>query len=124
MDGDTATVGISDFAQNAVGEVVYVEAPEEGADFEQGDVCASVESVKAVSSVYAPVGGTVTAINEDLENDASLVNSGAETEGWMFKVLDCCLPVPPVVAVLGLRPRLCPCAWAFLVFLALHVLFC
>ena len=64
-----------------------MEPPEAGAAFEQGDVCASVESVKAVSSIYAPITGTVTDTNDEVTNDSSLINSAAESEGWMFKVL-------------------------------------
>lgn len=86
VEGDTGTVGITDFAQNALGDVVFVELPEVGATFAKGDEAAVVESVKAASEIYMPVTGEVVAINEALEADPSLVNSSAEDGGWFFKV--------------------------------------
>ncbi len=86
IDGKTGTVGITDYAQKALGDIVFVEVPEIGADFARGDEIAVVESVKAASEIYAPVGGTVTAVNEALEEDPAMVNSHAESDGWFYKV--------------------------------------
>ena len=86
-EGDgTAVVGISDHAQNALGDMVYIEVPEPGLSYEQGDACAVVESVKAASDVYAPVSGEIVAANEALEDAPELVNSDPYGEGWLFKV--------------------------------------
>jgi len=86
VDGDMATVGITDYAQNALGDVVFVELPAVGAGFSKGDEMAVVESVKAASEVYAPVAGEIADINEALEGDPALVNSAAETDGWFVKL--------------------------------------
>jgi len=86
IDGETGAVGITDYAQKALGDIVFVEVPEIGADFAKGDEIAVVESVKAASEIYAPVGGTVTAVNEALEEDPAIVNSHAESDGWFYKV--------------------------------------
>ncbi len=86
VDGDTATVGITDYAQNALGDIVYVELPEDGADFEKGDDMCVVESVKAASDVYAPITGAVTAINDALEDTPGLVNSDPIGDGWFVKM--------------------------------------
>jgi glycine cleavage system H protein len=86
LDGDLATVGISDYAQEQLGELVFVELPEIGRQVSQGGSMAVVESVKAASDVYAPVGGEVVEINSDLENDPGLVNRSAEEEGWFCKL--------------------------------------
>jgi glycine cleavage system H protein len=86
LDGDLATVGISDYAQGQLGELVFVELPEIGRQVSQGGSMAVVESVKAASDVYAPVGGEVVEINSDLENDPGLVNRSAEEEGWFCKL--------------------------------------
>ena len=86
LDGDIATVGISTHAAKQLGDIVFVELPETGAEFEKGDDAAVVESVKAASEVYAPVSGTITAVNEALEDAPETVNSDAEGEGWFFKV--------------------------------------
>ena len=82
----TAVVGISDHAQSALGDMVYVEAPEPGLSYEQGDACAVVESVKAASDVYAPVSGEIIEANGALEDTPELVNSDPYGEGWLFKV--------------------------------------
>jgi glycine cleavage system H protein len=79
-------VGITAFAAEQLGDVTYVELPEVGAEFNQGDAAGAVESVKAASDVYAPVGGRVTAINEDLETQPELVNQGPYDKGWFFKL--------------------------------------
>lgn len=81
-----ATIGITDFAQSALGDVVFVDLPEVGTSFAAGDSFGSVESVKAASSVYAPVSLTVTAVNTTLQADNALINSSAEQDGWMIKV--------------------------------------
>lgn len=86
LDGDVATVGISDHAQGQLGDVVFVELPEVGKSVARGDAMATVESVKAASELYAPVGGEVVEINEALSDDPALVNSGAESEGWFVKL--------------------------------------
>ena len=86
LDGDLATVGISEYAQEQLGELVFVELPEIGRQVSQGGSLAVVESVKAASDVYAPVGGEVVEINGDLENDPGLVNRSAEDEGWFCKL--------------------------------------
>jgi len=86
VDGDSATVGITDYAQNALGDVVFVEVPAAGKTLSKGDEAAVVESVKAASEVYAPVSGTVTEGNAAIEETPDLVNSDAEGEGWFFKL--------------------------------------
>ena len=86
LDGDLATVGISDYAQEQLGELVFVELPEIGRQVSQGGSLAVVESVKAASDVYAPVGGEVVETNGDLENDPGLVNRSAEGDGWFCKL--------------------------------------
>ena len=86
VDGDTATVGITDYAQSQLGDIVFVEVPDEGAVLTKGQEAAVVESVKAASDVYAPIGGTVVSGNQNLEEDPALVNSNAEGEGWFFKL--------------------------------------
>ena len=86
VDGDTATVGISDHAQAALGDIVFAEVPEPGTSLAKGDDAAVVESVKAASDVYAPVGGEVTEGNSALADDPSLINRDAEGEGWFFKL--------------------------------------
>ncbi|HEX8193021.1 MAG TPA: glycine cleavage system protein GcvH [Allosphingosinicella sp.] len=86
VEGDTATVGITNFAQEQLGDVVFVELPEAGRQVEQGGEAAVVESVKAASDVYAPVSGEVVEANQALVDDSSLVNSDPEGEGWFFRV--------------------------------------
>ena len=86
VDGDAATIGITDYAQGQLGDVVFVELPEAGASFAKGDEAAVVESVKAASDVYSPVSGTVTQGNPALEDDPALVNSAPEGDGWFFKL--------------------------------------
>jgi glycine cleavage system H protein len=86
VEGDRGTVGISDHAQAALGDIVFAEVPEAGRAFAKGDEAAVVESVKAASDVYAPVGGTVTEANVALGDDPALVNRDAEGEGWFFKL--------------------------------------
>lgn len=86
VEGDSATVGVTDFAQGALGDVVFVEVPAAGKVLKQGDEAAVVESVKAASEVYAPVSGTVTEGNQAIEATPDLVNTDPEGEGWFFKL--------------------------------------
>lgn len=86
VDGSTATVGITDYAQGQLGDVVFVELPTAGAVVAAGKEAAVVESVKAASEVYAPVSGTVVEANAALEATPDLVNSSPEGEGWFFKL--------------------------------------
>jgi len=86
VDGDDATVGITDFAQGQLGDVVFVEVPQAGRSLSKGGEAATVESVKAASEVYAPVSGTVIEGNQALEDDPALVNTDPEGEGWFFKL--------------------------------------
>ncbi|KKJ77757.1 glycine cleavage system protein H [Kiloniella litopenaei] len=85
VDGDVGTVGITEFAQEQLGDVVFVEVPDEGKDLEKGDEAAVVESVKAASEVYAICDGEVIAGNEALADEPSLVNSDPMGEGWFYK---------------------------------------
>ncbi|WP_113907996.1 glycine cleavage system protein GcvH [Aliidiomarina celeris] len=86
-EGDgTYTVGITEHAQELLGDMVFVELPEVGDNVAAGDDCAVAESVKAASDIYAPVGGEVVAINEDLEDSPELVNSDPYGDGWLFKI--------------------------------------
>lgn len=86
MDDDIGTVGISDFAQQALGDVVFVELPAAGKQLSKGAEAAVVESVKAASEVYAPVSGEVVEINPALDGDSSLVNSDPTGKGWFFRI--------------------------------------
>ncbi len=86
VEGNVATVGITDYAQSQLGDVVFVENPPVGAPLAQGKEAAVVESVKAASEVYAPITGEVTEVNPDLEGDPSLVNTAPEASGWFFKM--------------------------------------
>jgi glycine cleavage system H protein len=86
VEGDSATVGITDFAQGQLGDIVFVELPEAGREVSKGGEAAVVESVKAASDVYAPVSGEVTEANQALSDDPSLVNSDPEGEGWFFRL--------------------------------------
>jgi len=86
VDGDTATCGISDYAQEQLGDIVYVELPEVGKALAARDEIAVVESVKAASEVYAPASGTVAEVNEALADDPTLVNQDATGGGWFLKL--------------------------------------
>ena len=86
IEGDVATVGISDHAQELLGDLVYVELPEVGSAISAGDSVGVVESVKAASDMYAPVTGEVVEINEDLENSPERINTDPYGDGWMYKV--------------------------------------
>ncbi len=83
-DGDKATVGVTDYAQHELGDVVFVDLPAAGKELKKGDPAANIESVKAVSDVYAPVAGTITAVNAKLGANPELVNQDPFGEGWIF----------------------------------------
>lgn len=86
MNGDVATVGITPYAQEKLGDLVFVELPQIGAKLDKGAIAATVESVKAASEVYAPVGGEVVEVNEALVNEPGLVNTEPTGKGWMLKM--------------------------------------
>jgi glycine cleavage system H protein len=86
LDGDTAVVGITPYAQGQLGDIVFVELPAVGKVVKQGDEVAVVESVKAASEIYAPASGTVTAVNDGLTASPGLVNEDPENQGWMFRL--------------------------------------
>ena len=86
LDGDIATVGISDYAQEQLGDLVFVDLPEKGKALTKGDTAVVVESVKAASDVYAPCDGEITEVNEALSSDPALVNSAATGDGWLWKM--------------------------------------
>ncbi len=86
VEGDTATVGITDHAQGQLGDIVFAEAPEAGKTLDKGGEAAVVESVKAASDVYAPVSGEVLEANPTIADDPSVINSDPEGEGWFFKL--------------------------------------
>ncbi len=86
LDGDAATVGISDHAQKEITDVVFIEPPKVGRTVKQGEACCVVESVKAAFDIYAPVSGTITAVNADAVKDPALVNAEAFGKGWLFKL--------------------------------------
>lgn len=86
LDGETATVGITDYAQQALGDVVFVELPQPGTSFASGSQAAVVESVKAASEVYAPVSGEIVAVNDTLEGEPGAVNEDPQGRGWFFRM--------------------------------------
>ena len=86
MEGDTATIGITDHAQNALGDVVFVDLPEIGREVASGEACAVVESVKAASDVYAPIAGRIVEVNSALGENPGLINREPSGEGWFFKI--------------------------------------
>jgi glycine cleavage system H protein len=86
MEGDTATIGITDHAQDELGDVVFVELPDEGANFDAGESFGTVESVKAVSDLYTPVGGEVVEVNTALEDAPENINEDPYGEGWIVKL--------------------------------------
>jgi glycine cleavage system H protein len=85
-EGDTATIGITDYAQDELGDIVFVELPEEGANFDAGDSFGTVESVKAVSDIYTPVGGEVVEVNEALNDTPEKINEDPYGDGWIIKL--------------------------------------
>ncbi len=86
IDGDEITYGITDYAQDELGDIVYVELPMEGEEVEKGDVIGVVESVKTVSDLYAPVSGTISAVNSMLEGEPEQINEDPFGEGWIIKI--------------------------------------
>lgn len=86
VDENIVTIGITEFAQDALGEIVYVELPEEGAKVSQGETFGVVESVKAVSDLYAPVSGTVIEVNTTLTDDPTVLNDDPVNEGWLMRI--------------------------------------
>ncbi len=86
VDGDEALMGLSEYAQHELGDIVFVELPEEGTTVAAGDVLATVESVKSVSEVYSPVSGEIVEINGDLEDSPDLINTDAYGDGWLIKL--------------------------------------
>ncbi|MBZ0305694.1 MAG: glycine cleavage system protein GcvH [Anaerolineae bacterium] len=86
LEGDIATIGLSDYAQNALNDIVYIELPGVGDNLDAGGAIGSVESVKAASDIYSMVGGEVTAVNEKLESAPELINSDPYGEGWIVKL--------------------------------------
>ncbi len=86
VEGDVATIGITDYAQEALGDVVFVELPNEGDEFEASDPFGSVESVKAVSELFTPVSGEIVGINEELNDTPEAVNNESYTNGWMIRI--------------------------------------
>jgi glycine cleavage system H protein len=86
LEGQAGTVGITPYAQEQLGDVVFVELPSVGKVVKKGDEVAVVESVKAASEIYAPVSGTITAVNEALSGTPGLINTDPEGEGWLFKL--------------------------------------
>jgi glycine cleavage system H protein len=86
IEGDVATIGVTDFAANELGDVVFVELPEPGSEFSQGDTVGTIESVKAVADLYLPVSGEITEVNDAVVDSPELVNSDPMDEGWMIKV--------------------------------------
>lgn len=86
VEGDIATIGVTDHAASELGDIVYVDLPDTGSEFSAGDSVGSIESVKAVADLYLPVSGEVVEINESLDGDPGLVNSSPLDDGWMIKV--------------------------------------
>ena len=86
VEGDTGTVGITDYAQGQLGDITFVELPDAGSSVKKGDAPCVVDSVKAASDVYAPVSGTVTEANAELEGEPELVNTQPESGGWLFRL--------------------------------------
>lgn len=85
-DGDEMTVGITDFAQDQLGDIVFVSLPTPGTHFQAGDVCMFVESVKSASDIHMPVSGTIISINDELEDSPELINQDAFGDGWLFSL--------------------------------------
>ena len=85
-EGDTFKIGITDYAQDQLGDIVFVELPEVDSDFDKGDEFGTLESTKAVSEIYLPIGGKIVAVNEALEDEPELVNSAPYGDGWMVAV--------------------------------------
>lgn len=88
VSGGEATIGISEYAANELGDITFVELPSEDEDYIVGDTLATVESVKTASDVYAPISGTVSAVNEELADDPGIINNSPEDKGWICKLKD------------------------------------
>ena len=86
VEGDTATIGITDYAQGELGDVVFVELPGVDETFDKGDVAATIEAVKTVADVFLPLGGSIEAVNEKLDDTSELINQDAYGEGWILKI--------------------------------------
>jgi glycine cleavage system H protein len=86
VDGNTATIGVTEYAQEQLGDIVYVELPEQGEDFAQGETFGVLESVKAVSDCFVPVSGTIAETNDSLTDSPETINEDAHGEGWMVKI--------------------------------------
>jgi len=85
-EGDIIYIGITDYAQDQLGDIVYVEVPEVGATFRKGDECGTIESVKAVAALFIPVSGEIASVNASLEEEPALVNTSPYTDGWIARV--------------------------------------
>ncbi|MBR3604010.1 MAG: glycine cleavage system protein GcvH [Elusimicrobiaceae bacterium] len=86
LEGDVATVGISEHAQQEIGDIVFVDLPKVGQQVTAGQNCCVIESVKSASEIYAPMSGEIVQVNEALNTDPALVNRSAHTDGWLFKI--------------------------------------
>jgi len=86
IEGETATIGISAYAADQLGDITFVELPETDDEIEKGEIFCSIESVKAASDIYAPMSGLITEVNEELEEAPELVNTSAEDDGWICKI--------------------------------------
>ena len=86
VEGDTGTIGVTDHAAGELGDIVYVDLPDVGAEFSAGDAVGSIESVKAVADLFIPVSGEIVEINGDLDGDPGMVNNSPMDDGWMFKI--------------------------------------
>ncbi|MCB1148853.1 MAG: glycine cleavage system protein GcvH, partial [Chlamydiia bacterium] len=86
LEGDIGTVGVSEYAQSELGDIVYVELPQVGKSLKQGEEVAVLESTKAAADVYTPVGGEIVAVNDKLSSESDLINRAAEGEGWIYKI--------------------------------------
>lgn len=86
IEGDIATIGVTDYAQGELGDVVFVELPGTGEEFGQGDVAATIEAVKTVADVFLPLSGSIEAVNEALDDNSELINQDAFGEGWILKI--------------------------------------
>jgi glycine cleavage system H protein len=86
LDGDVCKVGLSEHAQDSLGDIVFVELPEEGTEYDQDDECGVVESVKAVSEIFCPLSGTITERNNDVVDDPAIINKDCYEKGWLFKI--------------------------------------
>ena len=105
VEGDAAIIGITDYAQGELGDVVFVEFPDVGEDFEKGDVAATIEAVKTVADVLLPLGGRIEAVNEQLDDASELINQDAYGDGWILKIkmsdaaeLDSCMTAEEYIA--------------------------